>query len=128
MALIFDLNLRSLRNRAKSLLVVAALFLLANAAFGSTLADYRERVESSQKSIETMISVVENQRSFTDADSYLSQTTASVKKALPETENVEFQGSSIDASNGWVRSRLDEFDRTRIVDERITILSSISER
>src|SRR5215468_6185088 len=95
---IFFHNSGSLRNRAKPSLVVAALLLLASAALGSTLSDYRERLESSQTSIETMISVVENQRSFTDAESYFSRTTTSIKKDLPETENIEFQGTSIDTS------------------------------
>jgi hypothetical protein len=121
-------NLRSISNRAKLLPVVSALFLFAVAASGSTLADYRERVESSQKNVETMISMVENQKSLTDVETYLSQTTATIKKALPETETVEFHGTSIDTSNGWLRSKLDEFDHAATADERITILSSIDER
>jgi hypothetical protein len=102
--------------------------LLAAVAFGSSLADYRERVESSQKNIESMMSIIESQKSLADADSYLSQTEATVKKALPDSENVEFRGTSIEVSNGWMRSKLDEFDHAAAADERISILTSISER
>ena len=118
----------SFRDIAK--IAFAAIFLILLAAIdkAETLAEYRARIESSQKSIENVIEVLRNQETGTEADAFITQTLISVKKALPETETVEFRGTSINTANGWVRSKLDEYDREPRAAERIAILTSIDER
>jgi len=108
--------------------VFMALFVLTAPASASTLADYRTRVESAQKNVATMAGVLEHNELNADLDDYEHQAITSVKKLLPESENVEFRGVSVDVSNGWIRSKFDEFNQKATLEERSLILRSISER
>lgn len=109
-------------------MVVFFSALLAATSTAATLADYRGRLASSQKEIDTIVQVLRNGETGIEADSFIRQTVASVKKALPESETVDFHGIGINTSNGWIRAKLDEFDREPRSSERIAILASVSER
>jgi len=109
-------------------MVVIFFVVLAAISSAATLADYRARLESSQKSIETIITVMRNGETGAEADSFIRQTVASVKKALPESETIDFRGTSVNTANGWIKAKLDEFDREPRSSERIAILASVSER
>lgn len=108
--------------------IISALLVFSAVVPASTLSDYRARIEASQKKVATMIGVVKNNDLNTDVDAYLNQTIAEIKKSLPETETVEFRGTSIDASNGWIRSKFDEFNNKFTNNERLVVLMSVSER
>lgn len=123
------LNRRSLHRFLFYLIGVFFAYSIFSAVTpASTLSDYRTRIESAQKSVETMIGVLEKNKLGTDIDAYLNQTIAGVKKSLPETENVEFRGMSVDTSNGWIRSKFDEFNNKFTDGERLLVLNSVSER
>jgi hypothetical protein len=121
---------RRLPNRLSTFLisVLSALFVFPLAISASTLSDYRTRIESAQKNVGTMVGVLENNELNTDVNDYLNQTVAGIKKSLPESENVQFRSISVGTSNGWIRSKFDEFDHKATASERVLVLTSISER
>ncbi|HEY2866292.1 MAG TPA: DUF4129 domain-containing protein [Pyrinomonadaceae bacterium] len=116
---------RFLRNTATAAMLLVFLVATASAA---TLTDYRTRIETSKQNIDSMISVLRDQERGSDLDAFVAQTLTSVKKALPESETIEFRGTSINASNGWLKTKLDEFGREANASARIAILTSINER
>ena len=108
--------------------VLWVLIIFPAIVLASTLSDYRTRIESAQKNVGTMAGVLKSNDLNTDIHDYLTQTIAGIKKSLPESENVQFGGISIDASNGWIRSKFEEFNEKATTSERVLILTSISER
>src|SRR5215468_385654 len=105
-----------------------ALVIFSIVASASSLSDYRSRVEAAQKNVETMTGVLEDNKFDADVFDYLNQSIAGIKKSLPETEDVQFRGTSVTASNAWIRSKFEEFNQKATTSERVSVLSSISER
>src|SRR5947208_3383047 len=103
------------------------IVLAATAACASSLSDYRSRVEAAQQNIDGLRSAVARSGAASISDN-VQQTIALTKRLLPDNERVEFNGTSIDVSNAWVKARLDELANEPLVDDRLTILRSISER
>jgi len=116
------------RDLARASTTAIFLAILVGTAGAATLADYRARVESAKTNIDSIVTVLRDQESETDIDAFVSQTIASIKKGLPESETVEFRGTSINTSNGWLRSKFDEFDRASSAADRMTAMTSISQR
>jgi hypothetical protein len=108
--------------------ILSVLIIFPAIVVASTLSDYLSRIEAAQKNVTTMVGVLKNNDLNTDVTDYLNQTIAGIKKSLPESENVQFHSISVDASNGWIRSKFDEFNQKATTSERVLILTSISER
>jgi hypothetical protein len=113
--------------RTQIMIVLCILFASSAATYASTLADYRERIESAQRTVETMSSAVQG-ASGTEYDDYLKRAESQVKHSIPQTEKVEIGGTVIETSNGWIRDGFDQFDKAATSDEQVKILSSLSER
>jgi Domain of unknown function (DUF4129) len=108
--------------------IPAFIFSCALCTSAVTITDYQTRLESSRKNLDTVISVLRSNELGANIDSYIHETMAGIKKSLPESETVEFRGTSVNTSNGWIRAKFDEFDREPRTSERISILASVSER
>src|SRR3954469_1617691 len=117
--------------RQMSKLTIAAAFLvLSSPSFirCSSLQDYHTRLEIAHKDIESMISVLQNSGSVSEAKSYLRERITRVKRTIPETERVELPGGSVDTANGWLEAELEKLSKDGSTDSQIAILSGISER
>lgn len=108
--------------------LILILVAVAAIALGSTLSDYRNRVETAQKDVETMISIIQRGGSSTAVDGHIHQTIAGIRKSLPESEKLDLPGTSIGIGNGWLHKNLDQIEQEPRDDVRLTILTSISER
>jgi hypothetical protein len=102
--------------------------LAAVHAIAASVEDYGSRIEAAQKNVETMTAIIESDERAAEYIQYIRDTEASIKSSLPETETVDFKGSSIEISNRWLRTAFDQFDDAATQEDRIKYLSSISER
>jgi hypothetical protein len=108
--------------------VFVLLSLLAVNAAASTLDDYRSRVERSAKAADGLSAMLMSDRSGPEIDQYITQTIASMRRDLPRTEKLEFQGGEIEISNRWLWSRLEQFDTDSNPQTRAGIMVEIYER
>ncbi len=97
--------------------------------FAGTLEQYRERVRYARDlSISLLYPDEEN---AADENSQVAESNILIKirKSLPASEKIEWQGASIETNNEWLRQSLDEFEREpEASSKRRVILTSISER
>ena len=112
---------------AKRILAIGLFCLLFPSlnAFGKTLAEYRAGVKSAAEYTRELLDYVdEGER---DA-AFEREVLAEIRKALPVTERVEWEGSSIETSNHWLEAKLKAFEETGEWSERGLILTEIVER
>jgi Domain of unknown function (DUF4129) len=110
---------------------VFCLFFLPSNAFAKTLAEYRAGVESVKNSTEELIDYVDevsDDSDLKDVD-YERETLADIRKTLPVTEKIEWQGTSVETGNQWLEAKLKAFeDEAGDQTKRRLILTDISER
>lgn len=103
-----------------------ATLVLASAAFGSNIADYRSRIESAKNKIDGMSAMLESKETGAEVDQYIRTTANEIRRSLPETEKFDVEGGMVETSNKWLRAKLDQFEEGS--GDRETILAEISER
>jgi Domain of unknown function (DUF4129) len=110
---------------------VFCLFFLPLNAFAKTLAEYRVGIESVQTSTEDLIDYVDevsDDSDLKDVD-YERETLADIRKTLPVTEKIEWQGTSVETGNQWLEAKLKAFeDEASDQTKRRLILTDINER
>jgi hypothetical protein len=118
---------------AKKLLAVGALCLLflPLGVFAKTLAEYRTGVTAAKKTTGELIDYVDEaigDKDSTDVE-YEREALADIRKNLPVTEKVEWEGSSVETNNQWLEAKLKAFEEeTKDWTKRRLILTDTSER
>jgi hypothetical protein len=120
-------------NFVKRILTIAALCLLFLPLniFAKTLAEYRAGVKSAAGSTQDLADYIDEV--LDDADlidnEYERETLAEIRKALPASEKVEWEGTSVETGNQWLEAKLKTFEEeTNDWTKRRLILKDIVER
>ncbi len=118
---------------AKKFLAIAVFCLLFSPldCFAETLAEYRAGIKSANALTRELIDYVDEVAD--DADlydlEYEREILAGIRKNLPATEKVEWEGTLIETGNQWLETKLKEFEgETKDQAKRRLILTEISER
>ena len=125
MTYVFDYRLRA-AVRTASLLITILLFYSSISA--SAISDYRARLDKAHKNVEGMIGILIANEYGAQVDLYFRQSIDQIRKSLPESEKIEGTGCKVEASNAWLRTKLDQFANESRSSERIEILTEVSER
>jgi hypothetical protein len=126
---------RTKQNNSKfaARLPAAALFcllFLAQSGLARTLAEYSADVMSARTGAEELIAYfdrVKDNASLKNAD-YERQALADIRKNLPATEKVEWEGNFIETGNQWLEAKLKAFEEETVPARRRLILTEISEQ
>jgi len=118
---------------ARKLLAVGlfCFLVLPLDGFAKTLAEYRTSVKSADDFTAELIDYVDDvldDSDLTDIE-YEREVLAELRKALPVTEKVEWEGSLVETGNQWLEVKLKAFEEeTNDWTKRRLILTEISER
>ncbi len=105
---------------------IAVLFCcLASTVMASTLDDYQNRIQLAQNAIDEMESSSSTETGYRTVDR---QKAAEIRKLIPRTENIDWQGGSVATDNAWLHDALDKYDADFDSLKRAAIRASISER
>jgi Domain of unknown function (DUF4129) len=102
------------------------LLLLAQPVSAMPVADYHKHIRQAVTAIESLDQSDETE----DASAYQSrrtETLASLRTLLPETETVEWNGASLKVNNSWLHQELDKY-ATESIAERTVLLKRVAER
>lgn len=91
-------------------LTVLLLQLLATVCLGTPLNEYRKHLESAATAMDTLGQVDESE-SEADRAARFNETIAAVRAAVPETEDVEWQGVAFRVDNSWLHRELQTFEK-----------------
>lgn len=111
-------------------IVVFCLLFLPLSGFAKTLAEYGTSIKSAEDSTQDLIDYVDDVLDEGEKDlEYEREALASIRKTLPATEKVEWEGNSIDTGNQWLEAKLKAFEEeSKDWKTRRMILMEISER
>lgn len=114
-------------------LLAAGLFcflFLPVHGFAKTLAEYRTSVKSAGDFTEELLDYVSDVLDEGERDiEYEREVLAGMRKTLPVTEKVEWEGTSVETGNQWLEAKLKAFEEeTKDWEKRRLILTEISER
>ncbi len=107
------------------------LLLLPSAVFGRNLAEYRASIKSVKVSMQKLITSIDQGVHEGGAEDvkFEREIIADIRKNLPVTEKIEWEGSSIETNNQWLDENLKAFeDESAETTKRKIILNNISER
>jgi hypothetical protein len=104
--------------------------LLPVHGFAKTLAEYREGVKSAGNFTEELLDYVSDVLDEGEKDAeYERGVLAELRKTLPVTEKIEWEGTSVETGNQWLEAKLKAFEEeTKDWEKRRIILTEISER
>lgn len=103
------------------------LFLSQPNVFAATLNDYGARIRTSGASTKALI-VRSGKKDAMRGSEFERQTLAGIRKDLPVSEKIEWQGTSIETNNQWLHDQLQDYENEKDPAERLAILSGIKER
>ncbi len=117
----------------KKLLAVGAfcLLVLPLGVFAKTLAEYREGVQAARSSTDELIDYVDDILDESDSKDteYERKILAAIRRNLPVTEKVEWEGSLVETNNQWLETNLQAFeDEATDWNRRRLILTESRER
>ena len=118
----------SSRNLSRSVFTIFILVLACSAAVAAPLADYRTRLENAQVDIKNMLYLLTQGESSEEVEDYLQETIERLRISLPANEKIQSAAGEVEAANGWLKVRLDQFEKELHEEERIELLNEISER
>ena len=106
------------------------LLLAPFSIFAKSLADYQNSVRIARDSVDEL-SVY-----YTDSEDetleknveYERELIALIRTNLPASEKIEWEGSTVETSNQWLRDKLDAFQKEENPAKRSEILTAVSER
>lgn len=97
--------------------------------FAKTLQQYRESVRYARDLTVFMLYPDEENAAAKSSRMPESEILTKIRKSVPASEKIEWQGASVETNNGWLKENLDEFEReSKTSPKRRVILTSISER
>jgi hypothetical protein len=114
-------------------LAAAALFcllFLAQSGFARTLDEYRASVAAANSAARNLIAYLDraaNNSSLKNIE-YERETLENIRKNLPATEKIEWNGNLIETGNQWLDVRLKDFEKESVPVKRRAILTEIGER
>ena len=103
--------------------IVLFVFLAAAPAFGTTLEEYRGKIQSARNIADELL-----YQGGTDSGVKSAEKIARLRRELPASETIEWRGSTVETNNKWIQDRLDEFEKEQNPARRRTIISGIKER
>jgi hypothetical protein len=106
--------------------MVLVLLVFAATAQGTPLNEYRKHLEQALTALDTL-SQFEEGESEADRALRTTETIAAVRTTIPETENVEWDGTLIRVNNSWLHRELEIFEKAEPA-TRSNILKPITER
>lgn len=110
--------------------VLFCLLLLPAGIFAETLAEYRAGLKSASDYLQELIDYVDeaaDDEDWRDAE-YEREILAEIRKALPATERVEWESTTIETDNQWLETKLKAFEEEKDWAKRRMILTEIAER
>ncbi len=130
----FYLNTRKNDNNfafVRLIFLICFIFIVFSpvSAFAKTLEQYRENVRYARDLTISMLYPDEEDETSKKSQISESEILTKIRKSLPASEKIEWEGASIETNNQWLRQNLDEFEREpQTSPKRRIILTSISER
>ncbi|HCX28724.1 MAG TPA: hypothetical protein DHU55_02980 [Blastocatellia bacterium] len=112
---------------SRRLIFAASLLLFAAPAIRAMpLTDYQKQIQQASTALDTLAQINETE----DAPAYearSAETVDGVRRLLPKTEAVEWNGTTFNVDNSWLHQDLDKY-KTIKGSERTTLRTRISER
>ncbi|MBS1793162.1 MAG: DUF4129 domain-containing protein [Acidobacteria bacterium] len=112
----------------RRLLAAGLLCLLGGAggAFARSLADYRAGLENAGGSVDALMDYADEQEQNAADEREL---LADIRRNVPVTEKIEWEGTSIETNNQWLETDLKAFEaETKDAKKRALILKNVDER
>jgi hypothetical protein len=109
-------------------LCLLLITVFASQFYAASLHDYRSRVESAQKQLDEIADILRDGNHRSGDNAYVGQAVAEIRRSLPKSEKVEFQGTYVNTINLWLHDQLDALQREYQQQKQLEIVSTISER
>lgn len=108
--------------------ILIAIVMLSATVLGADVADYKRRVDSARTGVGDLIdNVAQIEAGETPAVSN-EEITAEILKLLPTSEKIEGPGGSVDTSNQWLKSALENAANEPDTAKRAVMLTEAKER
>ena len=102
------------------------LVLVAPAAQGIPLSEYHRQIKQAVTALDTLAQSDETE-SVSDYARRDEETVEGVRRVLPQSETVEWNGASVSVDNSWLHQELDNYRKAKFA-ERADLLRRIKER
>ena len=109
------------------LAMMFALFLFTPVS-AKNLNEYRQSIRTAQKYTEELLQYVEATAAGDEDYEYESGIIKEIRSNLPASEIIEWQGSSVETANQWLRDKLDNFQKEKNTAKRAESLMAVNER
>jgi len=116
----------SRRSAVRFLFVGIVLLLLAQAVSAIPVSDYHKRIRQAVTALDSLAQSEETE-SLAAYDTRDVQTVAGVRTLLPQTESVDWNGTSFSVDNSWLHQELDKYSADRS-EGRYDLLRRTTER
>ena len=108
------------------LFAIPLLFLLAPPARAISLSEYHRQIKQAVTALDTLAQSDETETVY-DYARRDDETVEAVRKVLPPSETVDWNGTSINVDNSWLHTDLDNYRKAKFA-ERADLLRRIKER
>lgn len=109
-----------------------SLILLLLSAFSisaATLAEYQKNVRTARELTAELADYIDDTENFAVIDAeYEKELVGGIRRALPVTEKIEWQGGEIETGNEWLDGELAVYAGEKDLTKRVEILTAIGER
>ena len=102
----------SRRSAPRFLFAGTVLLLLAQAVSAVSLSDYHKRIQQAVTALDSLAQSDESE-SVAGYETRDVQTVASVRTLLPQTESVDWNGTTFSVDNSWLHQELDKYSADR---------------
>jgi hypothetical protein len=116
---------------ARLIFVICFVFVVFSpvSTFARTLEQYRAGIRYARDLSISLLYPDEENAVLKNSQIPESEILTKMRKSVPSSEKIEWQGASIETNNDWLRENLDEFEREpRTSPKRHVILTAIGER
>lgn len=113
------------QSKTITMLLIVLFFAAASVVIGATLSDYHKRLDSARMSVAALRKLEDEDRGYALLKR---ENLADIRRSLPQTEMVEWQGGNVQTNNQWVHDDLAAYIDESDLKERKAQLLSIEER
>jgi len=121
-----DRHQRFMRHLLKSTPVAVVLFFMVSSAQAISLSEYHRQIKQAVTALDTLAQTDETETTE-DYAKRDAETVDAVRKLLPRTEAIEWDGATISVDNAWLHQDLEKY-RTAKTDDRTELLNRIKAR
>ncbi len=122
--------------KSKPLLRLAVFFALifilpgSVSIFAGTIGDYQKGVRIARESVDELRKnlIIEETYDGEKNVEYERQLIALIRKNMPPTEKIEWDGAAIETSNRWLSNQIDNYEKEENQKKRREILTAVEER